>query len=53
MPGESKAVQLSVAAKDMNYWSEGGWVVQRGEHTVLVGPSADNAVLLPAKFMIN
>jgi beta-glucosidase len=53
MPGESKAVQLSVAAKDMNYWADTGWVVQKGEHTVLIGPSADNAVLLPAKFTIN
>lgn len=53
MPGESKAVQLSVAAKDMNYWSANGWAVQKGEHTVLVGPSADNATLKAAKFTIN
>jgi beta-glucosidase len=53
MPGESKAVQLSVAAKDMNHWTDAGWAVQKGEHTVLVGPSADNATLLPAPFTIN
>jgi beta-glucosidase len=52
-PGESKAVQLSVAAKDMNHWTTGGWAVQTGEHTVLVGPSADNAALLAAPFTIN
>lgn len=52
MPGESKAVQLSVAAKDMNYWSD-GWKVQKGMHTALVGPSADNATLLMAPFTIN
>ena len=53
MPGESKAVQLSVAAKDMNHWATDHWAVQKGEHTVLVGPSADNATLLPAPFTIN
>jgi beta-glucosidase len=52
MPGESKAVQLSVAAKDMNYWAD-GWKVQKGMHTVMVGPSADNATLLTAPFTIN
>jgi beta-glucosidase len=53
MPGESKAVQLSVAAKDMNHWTTAGWAVQKGEHTALVGPSSDNAVLLAAPFTIN
>jgi beta-glucosidase len=53
MPGESKAVQLSVAAKDMNHWATDGWAVQKGEHTVLVGPSSDNTTLLAAPFTIN
>lgn len=52
-PGESKTVQLSVAAKDMNHWTDAGWAVQKGEHTVLVGPSADNAKLKSAPFTIN
>jgi beta-glucosidase len=53
MAGQSQKVQLSVAAKDMNHWTTTGWAVQKGEHTVLVGPSADNATLLPAPFTIN
>ena len=53
MPGESKAVQLSVAAKDMNHWTTAGWAVQKGMHTVLVGPSSDNEVLKSAPFTIN
>jgi beta-glucosidase len=52
-PGESKTVQLSVAAKDMNHWTTAGWAVQKGMHTVLVGPSSDNDVLKSAPFTIN
>ncbi len=51
-PGESKTVQLSVAAKDMNHWQD-GWKVQKGEHTLMVGPNADNEKLLSAPFTIN
>lgn len=55
-PGESKTVQLYVPARDMAYWSgeeDGEWVVEKGEYTVLVGPSAEPTKLLPAKFTIN
>ena len=61
-PGESKNVQLNVAAKDLAYWNmtQNGWVVEKvgsatnatGEHTVFVGPSSDPATLLSAKFTI-
>ncbi len=53
MPGETKNVQFSVPARDMAYWGENGWVVEKGMHTVLVGPSADPAVLKSASFTIN
>jgi hypothetical protein len=52
-PGESKEVQLQVAARDLRYWGDSGWAIEKGEHTVLVGPSADPAVLLSAPFTIN
>jgi beta-glucosidase len=50
--GAMKTVQLSVPARDMAYWSANGWVVETGEHTVLVGPSADPSVLKSAAFTI-
>ena len=52
-PGETKQVQFSVPARDMAYWSETGWVVEKGMHTVLVGPSADPMKLKSAPFTIN
>jgi beta-glucosidase len=51
--GESQTVQLSVPARDMAYWGADGWVVEGGEHSVLVGPSADPSVLKSASFTIN
>jgi beta-glucosidase len=51
-PGQSKDVQLSVAAKDMAYWGPNGWTVEKVAHTVLVGPSADPTKLLSAPFTI-
>src|SRR5258708_36491769 len=53
MPGESKAVQLSVVAKDIAHWGTAGWVTEKVAHTVFVGPSADPAKLLMANFTIN
>ncbi len=52
-PGETKSVQLTVPARDMAYWGTGGWVVEKGEHSVLVGPSADPTMLKSASFTIN
>jgi len=52
MPGESKDVQMSVAAKDMAYWGTNGWTVEKVEHAVLVGPSADPMKLMSAPFTI-
>jgi beta-glucosidase len=53
MPGETKAVQFSVPARDMAYWGATGWVVEKGAHDVLVGPSADPTKLKKATFTIN
>jgi beta-glucosidase len=52
-PGATQTVQLSVPARDMAYWGADGWVVETGEHSVLVGPSADPAALKSASFTIN
>jgi len=53
MPGEMKPVQFSVPARDMAYWATGGWTVEKGMHTVLIGPSADPMKLKSASFTIN
>ena len=52
-PGASAPVQLSVPARDMAYWGDAGWVVEKGAHAVYVGPSADPAQLKTATFTIN
>jgi beta-glucosidase len=52
-PGEMKSVQFTVPARDMAYWSNTGWVVEKGMHNVLVGPSADPTKLKSAPFTIN
>jgi beta-glucosidase len=51
-PGQSKQVQLSVPARDLRHWGPGGWELAKGEHTVLVGPSADPARLKAAPFTV-
>jgi beta-glucosidase len=50
-PGESKKVQLSVAAKDIATW-DNGWVVEKTDYVALVGPSADPKSLLSVPFSI-
>lgn len=52
-PGQSKQVQLSVPARDLRNWGPEGWELARGEHTVLVGPSADPSVLKSAPFTVD
>lgn len=52
-PGEMKAVQFSVPARDMAYWGANGWTIEKGMHNVLIGPSADPATLKMASFTIN
>jgi len=52
-PGEMKPVQFSVPARDMAYWATGGWMVEKGMHNVLIGPSADPTTLKTATFTIN
>ncbi|RYZ10287.1 MAG: hypothetical protein EOO73_01555 [Myxococcales bacterium] len=53
MPGETKNVQFRVSARDMAYWGATGWVVEKGMHNVLIGPSADPTKLKSASFTIN
>lgn len=52
-PGESKTVQLFVAARDLRHWGTNGWELATGQHTVFVGPSADPAALQSATFTVN
>jgi beta-glucosidase len=52
-PGESKAVQLFVPARDLRHWGPNGWELATGQHTVYVGPSADPALLKSATFMVS
>jgi beta-glucosidase len=51
-PGESKQVQLSVPARELRHWGPEGWVLARGEHTALVGPSASPASLRSVTFSV-
>jgi beta-glucosidase len=52
-PGEMQNVQFSVPARDMAYWGATGWVVEKGMHNVLIGPSADPTTLKTTTFTIN
>jgi beta-glucosidase len=52
-PGETKAVQLFVPARDLRHWGPNGWELASGAHTVYVGPSADPAQLKSATFMVS
>lgn len=51
-PGESKAVQLFVPARDLRHWGPNGWELATGQHTVYVGPSADPDALKSATFTV-
>jgi beta-glucosidase len=52
-PGQTKNVTFTVPARDMAYWGATGWIVEKGMHDVLVGPSADPTKLKKASFTIN
>jgi beta-glucosidase len=54
-PGEMKAVQFSVPARDFAYWdmTQKAWVVEKAVHKVLIGPSADPTTLKAADFTVN
>ena len=52
-PGEKKRVQLTVPARDFEYYDvNNGWSTEFVEHSVLVGPSADPSRLLSAAFEV-
>ena len=51
-PGETKPVQLFVAARDLRHWGANGWELASGQHTVFVGPSAEPAKLKSATFTV-
>jgi beta-glucosidase len=50
-PGESKTVTFELAASQLAYWGEGGWIVEPGAVEVLVGASSDD-IRLTGKFAI-
>ncbi|MDF3064613.1 MAG: Beta-glucosidase [Polyangiaceae bacterium] len=52
-PGQTQNVQFRVPARDMAYWGATGWTVEKGPHSVLIGPSADPTKLKSAPFTIN
>ena len=52
-PGETKAVQLFVPARELRHWGPNGWELATGQHTVFVGPSADPTALRSAPFTVN
>jgi len=41
-PGESKIVEFELAANQLEYWGEGGWVVEPGTVEVQVGAASDD-----------
>lgn len=51
-PGESKAVQLFVPARDLRHWGPTGWELARGQHNVFVGPSADPTAVKSTTFTV-
>lgn len=53
-PGETRRVTLKVAAGDLAYYDSQAsmWVVERGEHRILVGPSSRTQDLQSATFKI-
>lgn len=53
-PGETKHVKFLVPVKDLAYYEVAtrAWVVERGLHSVLVGPSSRAAELLEARFRV-
>jgi beta-glucosidase len=38
--GESKRVDFTITRSDLQFWSEGGWVVEPGDFKVWIGPSS-------------
>lgn len=54
LPGETKRVTFSVPVKDLAYYDTAtrAWVVERGLHSVLLGPSSRASELLEARFRV-
>jgi len=53
-PGETKTVRLSVPARDLAFYDvdTADWEVEKTGYRVLVGPSADNGLLMGADFEV-
>ncbi|HEY8133864.1 MAG TPA: fibronectin type III-like domain-contianing protein, partial [Thermoanaerobaculia bacterium] len=47
-PGESRRVEFNISRRDLQFWSDKGWVAERGEFKVWIGPSS--ATGLEGKF---
>ena len=43
-PGERKRVEFSITRRDLQFWSNGGWVAEPGEFKVWIGPSSASGV---------
>src|SRR5439155_26302341 len=39
-PGESKRLQFAIIRRDLQFWSNGRWVVEPGEFKVWIGPNS-------------
>ncbi len=53
-PGEHARATIEIQASQLSYYDEGtrSFVVEPGEHAILVGPSADNDALIERKIVI-
>jgi beta-glucosidase len=36
-PGESKRVEFPIGREQLQFWSDGGWVLEPGEYRVMIG----------------
>jgi beta-glucosidase len=52
-PGESKTVPIYVPARDLRYFGTKAWQYEAGTYQLLVGPSADPALLKAADFTLD
>ena len=46
-PGETKTVEMPIAADALRYWNEGtgGWVLEKDQVEIRVGPSSADSAL--------
>jgi beta-glucosidase len=49
-PGEGKRVEFTIKRRDLQFWSDKGWIAEPGEFKVWIGPSS--ATGLEGKFVL-